>query len=47
MDNFEIKKHGPMKVAQWLPVEENIKKIKGWSVNTQKRTFEKLTHSFK
>ena len=47
MDNFEIKKHGPMKVAEWLPVEDNIKKIKGWSVNPKKGTFVKLVHSFK
>ena len=47
MDNFEIKKHGPMKVAEWLPVEDNIEKIKGWSLNPKKGTFVKLVHSFK
>lgn len=47
MDNFEIKKHGPMKVAEWLPVKDNIDKIKGWSVNPRKGTFVKLMHLFK
>jgi hypothetical protein len=46
MDNFEIKKPGPMKIQKWLPIEDNVEKIKGWSVNPKKGTFVKLAHSF-
>jgi hypothetical protein len=42
MENFEVKKHGPMKVKEWLPVPESIERIKGWKVNTNNGKFLKL-----
>jgi hypothetical protein len=42
MPNFEVKKHGPMTVKAWLPVNENIEKIKEWRVDTKSGKLVKL-----
>lgn len=47
MPNFEVKKHGPMKVNNWLPIAENIAKIKEWQVDTKNNKFIKLETTVK
>lgn len=42
MANFEIKKHGPMPVNAWLPIDANINKAKRWWINTTTGKFVKL-----
>jgi len=42
MHNFEVKKHGPMPVKEWIPLEGTITKLKGYIVNANKGTFVKL-----
>ena len=32
MENFEVKRHGPITVKEWLPIEGNIERIKTWRV---------------
>jgi hypothetical protein len=43
MTNFEVKKHGPMEVKAWIPVSDNIERMKRWAVDTQTGKFVKLT----
>jgi len=42
MSNFEIKKHGPLPVNAWIPIEANIAKARGWWVDTTRGKFVKL-----
>jgi hypothetical protein len=42
MPNFEVKKHGPMPVRRWLPVDANIQTIKKWHVDAKTGKFVKL-----
>ncbi|MGK7925477.1 MAG: DUF4157 domain-containing protein [Spirulina sp.] len=42
MTNFEVKKHGPMKVTQWIPKQENLDKLKNYTVNMNKQVFVKF-----
>jgi hypothetical protein len=42
MENFEVKKHGPLAVKAWLPVEANVTQIKKWSVDAKTGALVKL-----
>ena len=42
MGNFEVKKHGPMRVNAWLPIGENIETIMKWRVDTKRGVFIKM-----
>ena len=42
MPNFEVKKHGPMPVRRWLPVDANIQTIRRWHVDAKTGKFVKL-----
>lgn len=42
MTNFEVKKHGPMTVGEWIKVTENVNKLSNYVVDTNKGKFIKL-----
>lgn len=46
MENFEVKKHGPMAVKAWLPVEDNVNQIKKWWVDAKTGALVKLKTKF-
>ncbi|MEO1808471.1 MAG: hypothetical protein AAFU33_26935, partial [Bacteroidota bacterium] len=43
MRNFEVKKHGPMPVQRWIPLQGTIDKLRGYTVNTNKGVFVKFS----
>ncbi len=42
MSNFEVKKHGPMKVGNWNPISANLNKLNNYYVDTNKGAFVKF-----
>jgi hypothetical protein len=42
MENFEVKKHGPMAIKEWLPQEKTVAEIKKWSVDGKTGALVKL-----